>query len=353
VLSRATDVIAIGGDRVSAITTSRDGQTVAAGTRDGTVVLLGAATLGQQSQLHIDGHGPVNGLAFTPDGRRLVSWGGGVLPTQPSAAASIVVWDVAGRQPVGAAFGEAWPGPGGGLAADGATLILAQHAPDRTVAPVAWNIDARTPSTAYPLPGGEVESVWLSANGRSVVLGGAGGSTVVDLATGEMRALAGAVRPLALSPDGATLLTADGADVIIWDVPTADRRGTASGSMGDVLIAGWAPDGRAFASAASDGRITIWDAQTLRPSRVLAGNGIAAHAVAFAADGRTIFSAALDGPVLAWDLTGTSGVGADLPPASDVQRLASMACSVAGRDLSREEWARFLPGRPYQHVCPD
>jgi hypothetical protein len=28
------------------------------------------------------------------------------------------------------------------------------------------------------------------------------------------------------------------------------------------------------------------------------------------------------------------------------------ACQVAGRDLTRAEWADLLPNRPYQHVCP-
>jgi hypothetical protein len=28
------------------------------------------------------------------------------------------------------------------------------------------------------------------------------------------------------------------------------------------------------------------------------------------------------------------------------------ACSVAGRQLTRDEWAQFLPGRPFRAVCP-
>jgi hypothetical protein len=29
------------------------------------------------------------------------------------------------------------------------------------------------------------------------------------------------------------------------------------------------------------------------------------------------------------------------------------ACTVAGRDLTREEWDRYLPGREYRATCSD
>ena len=29
------------------------------------------------------------------------------------------------------------------------------------------------------------------------------------------------------------------------------------------------------------------------------------------------------------------------------------ACAVAGRDLTRVEWERYLPGRPYRPTCTD
>jgi hypothetical protein len=32
---------------------------------------------------------------------------------------------------------------------------------------------------------------------------------------------------------------------------------------------------------------------------------------------------------------------------------ATYACRVAGRNLSKAEWAELLPGRPYRTICPD
>jgi len=28
------------------------------------------------------------------------------------------------------------------------------------------------------------------------------------------------------------------------------------------------------------------------------------------------------------------------------------ACAVAGRNLTKEEWRRFVPGHPYRKTCP-
>jgi hypothetical protein len=43
-------------------------------------------------------------------------------------------------------------------------------------------------------------------------------------------------------------------------------------------------------------------------------------------------------PTMVWDVNPTSW--------------RARACAVAGRALTRAEWDEFLPGRPYQDVCP-
>jgi WD40 repeat protein len=37
---------------------------------------------------------------------------------------------------------------------------------------------------------------------------------------------------------------------------------------------------------------------------------------------------------------------------TDLRTWERFACQVAGRELTRAEWADLLPNRPYQHVCP-
>ncbi|MDT5027303.1 MAG: hypothetical protein QOE61_3729, partial [Micromonosporaceae bacterium] len=70
VLMGSPDVVAAAGSDVTTVALSPDGRTVAAATMGGTIWLYGADSLDTTGRLDLAGHGPVNGLAFTPDGRR-------------------------------------------------------------------------------------------------------------------------------------------------------------------------------------------------------------------------------------------------------------------------------------------
>jgi hypothetical protein len=60
--------------------------------------------------------------------------------------------------------------------------------------------------------------------------------------------------------------------------------------------------------------------------------------VSFTPDGRHLFASYVSGRAYRWDM-----------------RLASWrakACAVAGRNLTRSEWAQLGPAREYEPVCP-
>ncbi len=351
VLLGSPDVVAATGHDVTSVALSPDGATVATATNGGTIWLYAADSLRQVGRLDLDGQGPVNGLAFTADGRRLVSWGGTRTDTGPNPT-SIVVWDLASRKPVGTPFGQAWPGGGGGLLADGDTLLVAQHGADpaRPPTPVAWSLEARTPSTAYDLPTTDVSAVQLSQDGHYVAFGTPAGSRVVDLATNTGQLIAGATKPLALSRDGRTLLAAGGSRLDVWDVATNRRTGQAISHTGEVLGAAWSPDASQFASVGADGLVIVWQADTLQPVKALAGHGGPVLVVRFGADGQMLYTVGEDGALFAWDLTGARGVGVRSDTESTA--LIALACTLAGRDLSQQEWQTYLPDRSYRHVCP-
>jgi DNA-binding SARP family transcriptional activator/WD40 repeat protein/predicted AAA+ superfamily ATPase len=354
-LQRTPDLVGTAGEGVTAVAISPDGATVAIGSTAGPIRLVRGDTLAQVATLDYPGHGPINGLIFTPDGHRLVTWGGS-RTSAGTDAASIVVWDVASRRPTGTAFGQVWPDHGGGLLTDRVTLVLAQHGrdPQAPATLVGWNIEARTPSTAYPLPTSTVDSLVVSGDGARIAIGSGGGTVVLTVADGSTRQLAGA-RPLAFSPNGRTLVAATGpeaASVQVWDLTRGEAR-TFQAHRGQVHAAAWAPDGSSFATVGEDGTAVVWNSASLTPVRSFSAGPLPMSAVAFASDNRTLYTVGAGGTMVAWDLTGSRGIATTLSGTTDGDAgLLTLACTLAGRDLTPQEWQTYLPDRPYQDVCP-
>ena len=58
----------------------------------------------------------------------------------------------------------------------------------------------------------------------------------------------------------------------------------------------------------------------------------------FLADGHTVLISSVAGTISSWD--------------TRPQRAVEVACDIAGRNLTREEWLDALPTRPYHETCP-
>ena len=112
-----------------------------------------------------------------------------------------------------------------------------------------------------------------------------------------------------------------------------------------LITGGWvpdvevSPDGRIMASIGSDGDVTLWDTRTWRPygqSVTETGNF---GWLTYSADGRTLRVFFEEGGLV--DISTEPGHWVDA------------ACSAAGRNLTAEESAVILPGRPLTPTCPD
>ena len=130
--------------------------------------------------------------------------------------------------------------------------------------------------------------------------------------------------------------TGDG-HAIVFDLHSGGRRGAATKVAGaGIAQIAFSPDRRLLAVGAYDRTATIWDVHT----RTRVGDTVPVAkgfvpAVGFEPSGRLLIS---DGGATEWPI--------------DVPTLQRFACQVAGRDLTREEWAALLPNRPYRRACP-
>jgi WD40 repeat protein len=105
------------------------------------------------------------------------------------------------------------------------------------------------------------------------------------------------------------------------------------------------PDGRRIVAASTKGWTRIWSAETGKPvSRPLGGHTGAVTSASLSPDGRTLASGSTDGTVRLYDLASEKPLGGPLPGVPNRRR---HACTVAGRRLTRAEWADLLPGREY------
>lgn len=68
--------------------------------------------------------------------------------------------------------------------------------------------------------------------------------------------------------------------------------------------------------------------------------------VTFSPDGKTLAGGSYDLTVRLWNVATPSQNG------GEVTNLVRYLCVLAGRSLTRAEWAQYVPNLTYQRVCP-
>ena len=123
-------------------------------------------------------------------------------------------------------------------------------------------------------------------------------------AQADLRGHGGAVRALAVSPDGKSVISGSfDTSAIVWSLESETAVEVLRFHNGAVNAVAALPDGR-FASGGEDGRIAIWVRGQPAPARVIEGHGAPIAGLAVRTDGTLVASAAWDETVRLTPLSG-------------------------------------------------
>jgi WD40 repeat protein len=143
------------------------------------------------------------------------------------------------------------------------------------------------------------------------------------------------------APDG-TLATGNWAGIVQrWNTDTGAEIGhPALVAAAPVASISFAPSGDVFATAGgSDGLAKLWTTATLQQyGATFPGDPGQWGNAQYTPDGSKLIVIYQDGKGFVWPVS--------------VGSWEDRACSVAGRNFTREEWSRFVGDRSYSSVCP-
>lgn len=222
---------------------------------DRTVKLWDVAT-GQATTIY-DGQAPTVRMSpwtFSPDGKTLAMTR--VTNTNGNYDAAVVLWDVDAQKAVATFKGSVW---GIAFSPNGRTLVTSGGNTIRF-----WDIATRRELAALKQSDSTTQIVF-SPDGRRLAIGtGSGAVKLWDATTrqeiGTLKGHTGEVFNLVFSRDGRQLASSSrDATVKLWNVAAQQELNTYKGHTAAVYSIAFWPDGKTLASSGADHMVRLWD----------------------------------------------------------------------------------------------
>jgi WD40 repeat protein len=294
-------------------------------------------------------------MSFSPDARRYVTIAddGRLRVWDRKSGALLAASEAGGRQFVGFHEGTAVFTP------DGRGIVALQVEPSRPddldVDLVVLDAMTLAPLGGEPVPVGSTpRMLGVTPDGRTavaVVSSTTHPDTKVLLVDLESRRIVrstpvepggqpfGGARNNAVAPDGRTVgVGGPFGDVVVVDAVNGTVSPLLRGHDGRVESITFAPDKATFVTTGQDGAVKLWDTEHHLLGSVLPLGPNHRVRASFVADGRLLITYDT-GEVFEWD------------PQPDAWEI--YACTVAGRNLTKAEWAELFPEQSYRVTCPD
>ena len=286
---------------VKNVTYSPDGSRLASASYDQTVKVWDAAS--GQELFTLKGCENANCVVFSPDGKWLASAGGGQSLFHNSWSGVVKIWDAAIGQEMLTLKGHTDGVNSVAFSPDGKQLVSTGR--DQTVK--LW--DAISGQEVRTLDGHSngVSGVAFSPDGKHVVAGSNDNTVKIwDAASGQivstLEGHVSLVRCVTFSPDGRRLASAsDDQTVKVWDATSGQETLTLQRHNGSVWCVRFSADGKWLASASGDRTVKVWDATNGQEKFTLIGHTSSVSCVAISPDGTKLASASFDETVKIWD----------------------------------------------------